>query len=197
VSDSRQRLAARDYKNAGGVRRPGFDFNQYRQFGIGLGVGLAIALFVWLYDHRVKPKPADDLTEVAAPQKQQRKASSVEDEGVDAAENFAFYDALPKAELNVPEVDRPAKRAFPDQPVTQPGVYVLQVASYRSRPDAERQRDKLAKLGIDATIQHVTIDTDEYHRVRVGPISDLAKLNDTRRRLRAADIDAQVYPVTE
>ncbi len=57
---------------------------------------------------------------------------------------------------------------------------MLQVGSYRNRPDAERLRDKLAKLGIDASMQHVAIDADEWHRVRIGPISDLAKLNATR-----------------
>jgi cell division septation protein DedD len=41
----------------------------------------------------------------------------------------------------------------------------------------------------------VSIDTDELHRVLVGPIRDLAKLNSTRRELRAANFDVVMYRV--
>ena len=47
----------------------------------------------------------------------------------------------------------------------QPGAYVLQVGSYRNRDDAERLRAKVAKLGIEARVQHVAIDADELHRI--------------------------------
>ena len=46
-------------------------------------------------------------------------------------------------------------------------------------------------------VQHVAIDADEFHRVLIGPIRDLAKLNATRRELRAASIDAIMYQVAE
>jgi cell division protein FtsN len=186
-------MSARDYKNAG-RGQSGFDFTRYQQFGIGLAAGLAVALGVWLYDHRAQPRAADDLGEVAGPDAQAGKAaakqSAAADTSGDPARDYAFYDMLPKFEVTVPERDHSTRRDLPDEPVTQPGAYVLQTGSYRNRPDADRQVERLAKLGIEASVQHVTIDADEFYRVRIGPISDLVKLNATRKALRAADIDA-------
>jgi cell division protein FtsN len=41
------------------------------------------------------------------------------------------------------------------------------------------------------------VDEDVWHRVRIGPITDLAELNRLRARLRAADLDALVIRVGE
>ena len=41
----------------------------------------------------------------------------------------------------------------------------------------------------------VSIDTDVFHRVRIGPISNLDELNRIRGKLRAADIDAVLIRV--
>jgi cell division protein FtsN len=104
---------------------------------------------------------------------------------------------LPKFEVVVPEQDHDAKRDLPSVAVEQPGAYVLQVGSYRNQADAARLREKLAKQGIDASIQRVAVDDDVWHRVRIGPFRDLDKLNATRRELRAADIDAILLRVPD
>lgn len=193
MSTPSRRLSARDYKHASRAE-PAFDLAKYQQFGVGLAAGLVVALLVWLYDHRAQPKPADDLAAVSGPEaragKTPAKSSAAAETGGDPANDYAFYDMLPKFEVTVPERDRGARRDLPDEPVTQPGAYVLQVGSYRNRPDAERLAEKLSKLGIEASVQHVSIDTDEWYRVRIGPVSDLDKLNAIRKTLRAADIDA-------
>jgi cell division protein FtsN len=44
-------------------------------------------------------------------------------------------------------------------------------------------------------VQKVTVDADTWHRVRIGPITDLNQLNRLRTRLRQADIDALVIRV--
>jgi cell division protein FtsN len=198
VSNGRQRLSARDYKH-GGREPTRFDFARYQQFGYGLAAGLAVALVVWLYEQRVQPQESDELAEVTAPESRPDKAagkkSAAAETTDDPAKDYAFYDALPKFEVTVPEQDKNVRRDLPDQPIAQPGSYRLQVGSYRSRPDAERLRDKLGKLGVVAAVQHVAIDADEWHRVVIGPISDLSKLNATRRQLRAADIDALIIRV--
>jgi cell division protein FtsN len=56
-------------------------------------------------------------------------------------------------------------------------------------------RDQLAKQGIDAKVQRVAVDTDVWHRVRIGPIMKLDELNKLRRQLQATDIDAIVIRV--
>jgi cell division protein FtsN len=39
------------------------------------------------------------------------------------------------------------------------------------------------------------VDADVWHRVRIGPISNLDELNKVRRQLRAAEVDALVIRV--
>ena len=51
--------------------------------------------------------------------------------------------------------------------------------------------------GVESKIQKVTIDKDTWHRVRVGPITNLQKLEETRSKLRQARIDALVIRVGE
>jgi cell division protein FtsN len=188
VSSSRQRISARDYKHGGG-KRGGFDIAQYQQFGVGLAAGLLVALGIFVFDRREKPAEAEVATTPKA-DKQAAAKKSPAAEADDAAEQYDFYDMLPKYEVVIPEQDRDVRRDQPSVAVVQAGAYVLQVGSFQNQPEAERLRDKLAKQGIDATIQRIAIDADVRHRVRVGPIRDLAKLNATRRQLRAADIDA-------
>jgi cell division protein FtsN len=74
-------------------------------------------------------------------------------------------------------------------------VYVLQAGSYRNEADADRVRAQLALQGVDARVQRVAVDTDVWHRVRIGPISNLDELNKVRRQLRAAEVDALVIRV--
>lgn len=192
----RRPLPTRDYKHGGGASRGGW-LERYQQFAIGLGVGLAVALAVGIYDRQVLPAQAAE-----EPEPRPRAADEATDAAMadvetaeDPATQFDFYDMLPKYEVVVPERERDVRRDQPSVPVAQPGAYVVQAGSYRNQAEATRMRDKLVKQGIEATIQKVTVDEDEWFRVRVGPVRDLDKLNATRRALRAADIDAIIIRV--
>lgn len=181
----RRPLSARDYKHGG--RGSGFDLMRYRQFGAGLAVGLVIALGVFIMDHR----PTDAADEAPAPaEKSSTAAASADAAAEEPMQEFDFYDMLPNYEVTIPEQDRHVQRDLPSVPVTQPGAYVLQVGSFQKEAEAERQRQRLAKLGIESTVQRIAVDTSEWHRVRIGPLRDLPRLNEVRRQLHAADIDA-------
>ena len=52
-------------------------------------------------------------------------------------------------------------------------------------------------LGIESRIQRVTIDDDVFHRVRIGPISDLGQLNRIRRQLRDAQVDTLLMKIPQ
>jgi len=56
-------------------------------------------------------------------------------------------------------------------------------------------RAQLALQGIEATVQRVAVDSDVWHRVRIGPITRLDQLNKLRKQLQAADVDALVIRV--
>jgi len=184
-----QRLSARDYKS-GSRRGSGTGLAQYKQFGAGLAVGLAVALFVFLQGKRAEPIVEEPIAQTIEPE-----VAAVNEP--DPAAEYDFYDMLPKFEVVVPEAERNARRDQPTVAISKPGAYVLQVGSYRNRADAVRLRDRLAKQGIDASIQHVTIDENEWHRVRIGPSRDLKQINATREQLRAADVGFIVYEVGE
>jgi len=65
----------------------------------------------------------------------------------------------------------------------------------RNETDAERVRKQLALQGVAAKVQRVAVDADVWHRVRIGPISNLDELNRVRKQLRAAEVDALVIRV--
>jgi cell division protein FtsN len=48
---------------------------------------------------------------------------------------------------------------------------------------------------VTATVQRVAVDADVWHRVRIGPSSDLTEVNRLREKLRSADLDAIVIRV--
>jgi cell division protein FtsN len=190
VTAPRQRLSARDYKH-GRRAAGGFDIRQYKQFGLGLGVGLAVALLVWLQGQK-EVQPEQPVAQVIA-----ATTDVPPPEEPDSAEQLQFYDLAPTFEVVVPAADRGARRNQPTAPITKPGAYVLQTDSFQNRKEAERQRDRLVKLGIDATIQHVIIDEREWHRVIVGPMRELSKLNEIREALRVAQITFRTYQIEE
>ena len=104
-------------------------------------------------------------------------------------------DRLKNQAVVVPENAAAAGAAPPASLIERPGTYVLELGNWREAADAERMRAKAARLGVTATAQGVPGPDGGFHRVRVGPLSDLGELNRLRARLRAADIDALVIRV--
>jgi len=102
---------------------------------------------------------------------------------------------LPKFEVVVPEKEKDIRPDVHAAPETRPGTYVLQAGSYKNFNDADRIRAQLALQGIESKVQKVSVDTDTWHRIRIGPISNLDELNRMRQKLRKSDIDVLVIRV--
>jgi cell division protein FtsN len=182
------KITSRDFKRArpGGFR---FDMGRWREFGVGLAVGLSLSLFVLVWQNYREKQAA---TEVAAtPKPEPRIDKTPSGDAEDTAKDYTFYDRLAKFEVVVPEKEREVAgdRGGAPANIERPGVYVLQAGSYRQQSDADRIRTQLKMQGIDANVQRVAVDDDVWHRVRIGPITDLTELNRLRARLRAADFD--------
>jgi cell division protein FtsN len=154
----------------------------------GLGLGLVVALGVYLRGVDVPRESRSDsvAAQPGAPPSARAGGAEPADDG---ETRFDFYEILPQFEVVVPEVETPTSRDAPPPRVEEPGSYVLQAGAFKSLGDADRLQASLALLGIESRIQRVTIDDDVFHRVRVGPISDLDELNRVRARLRQARID--------
>jgi len=152
-------------------------------------VGLSLSLFVLIWQN-YREKHADTDTP-AIPKPEPRADKVAAGDAEEGARNYDFYDMLPKFEVVVPEKEREvaSDRGATPANIERPGVYVLQAGSYRQQSEADRIRAQLKMQGIDANVQRVAVDEDVWHRVRIGPITDLAELNRLRARLRAADFD--------
>ena len=189
------KITSRDFKRArpGGLR---FDVGRWREFGTGLAVGLSLSVCVLIWQNYREKTAAAAAAEMPKPEPRQSAAPADSEE---APKSFDFYDRLPNFEVVVPEKDREVSRERDNTPatITRPGMYVLQAGSYRKQEEADRIAAQLKKQGIDANVQRVAVDDDVWHRVRIGPISDLTELNRLRTRLRAADLDAMLIRVGE
>ena len=155
----------------------------------GLGLGLVVAVGVYL--RTLPPSGAAARTAPAPPAASapKPKPSSTQTAATPVDDRFDFYEILPQFEVVVPQAETRSAPAVRTRPVEEPGRYVLQTGSFSNATDADRMQASLALLGIESSVQRVTIDDDVFHRVRIGPISDLTALNRMRRQLRDAGID--------
>jgi cell division protein FtsN len=171
----------------------------------GLTLGLVVAAGVYF---RVPPRvqqdaatsapaapaavPAPDRAQARGAQRAPTAAASTREQ------RFDFYEILPQFEVVVPEVETAASPSTRSRPtVEEPGSYVLQAGSFSALGDADRLKARIALLGIESRIQRVTIDDDVFHRVRIGPINDLDRLNRIRRQLRDAQVDTLLMKVPQ
>lgn len=169
------------------------DFPGWLWMLFGLSLGLSVAFAVYVKDREpapattaARPQPASMQT---ALDENDARASRQSDGEEPPEQRFTFYDMLPNFEVIIPEQEHDVAADIEPQAVLEPGLYVLQAGSFSAFADAERRRAELGLQGIASQIQRVTIDDKTYHRVRIGPTSDLDELNMLRSRLRAAQID--------
>ncbi|MEZ5500929.1 MAG: SPOR domain-containing protein [Steroidobacteraceae bacterium] len=181
------RLTSRDFKKP---RSGHLDMARLRDFAVGALTGAALTAVLFGYASR-RQHAVDNAAPIPKPQTDATSTADAADEG----SQFDFYEMLPKFEVVVPEQERDVKRDGTEAPVQRPGIYVLQAGSYRRREDADRVARQLAVLGMRAQVQRVAVDSDVWHRVRLGPFTDLAELERTRNALREAELDALVIRV--
>jgi cell division protein FtsN len=162
----------------------------------GLFIGLFVALLIYL-DSTNPKREAANIGEAVSKFFQQKAqdvreatqsgTANTDSKSVDnkTLPRFDFYTILPELEVAIPEEELIAASKKPTNKNTTDGIdYMLQAGSFRSLEQADRLKAKLALEGIVASIQTVRIkDSETWHRVRVGPIRDIATLNQTRKRL--------------
>lgn len=161
----------------------------------GLFIGLFVALLIYL--DKTNPRRETANIGEAVSQFFQQKAQEVRETTRPETKNeskpadsktlprFDFYTILPELEVAIPEEELIEASKKPATQITTKGLdYMLQAGSFRNLEQADRLKAKLALQGIVANIQTVRIrDGETWHRVRVGPIKDIATLNQTRKRL--------------
>ncbi len=207
---------ARDYKNDknAGRGRPVSQTPGWVWLLAGLLMGLAVALFVYLGGFTISELRSGRTTPVqteASPPTDTRSVSKPPQPPSamppTAKPRFDFYTILPEMEVVVPEQEMasPPKSASNLSgeaqgegvaPVDKPGAYILQAGSFRSLEEADRLKASLVLLGVEASIQTVTINNkDTWHRVQIGPYNNLAEVNQIRARLKQNNIEVVLLKV--
>jgi len=176
-------------------RRSADDYPGWAWMLFGLAIGLSVALAIYVkgqVDGRTPPLAAAEpasMTEPAHEEPLHAAAATPAPAEEPRSSRFDFYDMLPSFEVIIPEQEKEVSSDRTSRAVVTPGLYVLQVGSFTEYADADRRRAQLAMQGIESQIEKVVIDSKTYHRVRVGPISDLQQLNVLRTRLHEAGMD--------
>jgi cell division protein FtsN len=160
----------------------------------GLAIGLSVALAMYIKD---QPRSAETATEKPAPRVTVNKKPQEASPEVETESRFQFYEMLPNFEVVIPEKEESARPDVKPDPVAEPGIYVLQAGSFSSYTDADRVKAQLALLGIVSGVQKISIEDKVYHRVRIGPVEDLERLNALRQQLRQAKVEVMVIRVGE
>ena len=161
----------------------------------GLAIGLSVAFAIYLNSEKTTSvqtsntqQPASMTGAInASPPSVTSETSPIESKKTEP--RFSFYKMLPNFEVIIPEEEADVSRDNQIATVQQPGIYVLQAGSFTRYADADRRKAQLALLGIESTVQRISIDDQTYHRVRIGPVSDLEQLNQNRKQLRQAGIE--------
>ncbi|MDE2295224.1 MAG: SPOR domain-containing protein [Gammaproteobacteria bacterium] len=170
---------------------------------IGLAIGLAVSVGVHWHDRHAARRAAAvpaavpaAASSIAVTKAAATRAHAVASAAsVPPASSYDFYKILPSFEVVVPKNTKEAKSDVRPAPETRPGTYVIQAGSYKHFADADRIRAQLALQGIESTVQKVSVDKDTWHRIRIGPVSNLQQLNHIRDVLRTAHIRALVIRV--
>ena len=179
-------------------------------FILGLVVGLAVALVVAVY-----------VTKVPIPFMNKAQSRNAEQ---DAAEEKKNKDWDPNAPLYGKNPAKPAAPAEPtdaapaatpatgasaedkktDDPLgdlarakagVDPFVYFVQAGAYRSEPEAQAQKAKLALKGLTSAVSERDQDGRTVYRVRLGPFDSKDDAEGTKKKLDSAKIDSALVRV--
>ena len=151
-------------------------------FIVGLSIGLFVALLVYLTGANIK-----SINKSAAKNNTQKSTPDAN------KPRFDFYTILPELEVYVPEI-LDIKKSIQSstqstlQSVPNNSMYFLQVGSFRKNADADKRRAELAFLGFESGIQTVTVNSNRWHRVRIGPIKGKDEISRIRARLKLNNI---------
>jgi cell division protein FtsN len=201
VSESpRNRMGSNRRKSVGGTLLGVF---------IGLVIGLLIALGVVWYLHK-SPLPFENKTEAISEPARSKPAGAPAEpvllpgkpgDTPRARQKLEFYDILEGKQQPAPGSVSvtPAAPPAAASPETKPAtLFFLQAGAFQKMQDADNLKAKLALMGLDASVQEVTVaDKGTMQRVRVGPFRTPDEMNRARTALAQAGIQATVVKQKE
>ncbi len=139
------------------------------------------------------PTPVAEKPAEKAPAKvtSKPKATAKDEKKQPEPARFEFYEMLPQTTVATPRVEE-----YQPAPDKEQFHYLLQVGSFRSAQDAERQRAMVAFQGMKGTIDQVTAsDGSQWYRVHVGPFDSRSRMNKAVDKLVTINIQPLVKKI--
>ncbi len=192
-------MAPRDYKHrrkSSGKSKPA---RSWLWFVAGLLIGVAGTLFAVYQEYVSAEGVVQAVRDAASSDRPEASAEGKERKAEKKAKRprFEFYTMLPEMEVVVPEHELTGVRTAASQQAESDDVtYVLQAGSFRKLAQADRLKAELALIGMPAQIQTVSIEGGtKWHRVRVGPFTNLQALNEARSELQSNGLKVMVLKI--
>lgn len=96
----------------------------------------------------------------------------------------------PTPAVNKKKVDEtPAQAQEATQDITRSGQYMFQVGAFKTAQQAEQRRRKLQGIGLNTRVEKAEVRGQIWHRVRLGPSTDLKMVNRWQQTLQRAGLD--------
>ena len=195
----------KDYKPAPQrVSNKGSPFFSGLLVGLLLGVGASLAVTMYLkgadspFAEKKVSTQKPGLLEHEAPIEKLPKEPTAAENALPKEENpnksdnkFDFYTILPETESTVTE-----QEIKNNTKIVKKDNYFLQVGAFPDEADADNMKAKLALQGFEAVVQTAAIpEKGVWHRVRVGPLSDVDQINKIRGELTTSGFNADLIKV--
>jgi cell division protein FtsN len=201
---------SRDYKSPNKKKTNGKSSPMFVGLLVGLLIGVVLSVGLTIYikssgspfseiskpEDKIKPVE-DKKTEDKPTHSQETKPS--QGQGEKAGENgkprFDFYKILPGSESAVSEQEIKKNEQQADQ-ANQAVNYYLQVGAFQTEQEADNMKAKLALLGMESVIQTASVpDKGVWHRVRVGPFTELSQTDKAKEDLTQNGFKADLIKV--
>lgn len=169
-------------------------------FILGIGVSVGVAIFVKGGD---SPFVARD-TSISHPDAGPKVDVASVPNQPDSAEpkmppkpRFDFYTILPGSESPVTEQEiKQSKATQQTAPTAVSENYYLQVGAFQTEQEADNMKAKLALLGLEAVVQTANVpDKGVWHRVRVGPLTEIDQITRARTELTKNGFTADLIKI--
>jgi len=193
-------MAPRDYKHR---RKSGAKkakpVRGWAWFIAGLLLGVVGTLAAEFFEYFSAERVVAVVREATGGDQSESRAGDVAKQTQKASKRprFEFYTMLPEMEVAIPDAELTrVTDTQSSEPAEDDVTYVLQAGSFRKLDQADRLKAELALIGMPAQIQTVAIDGgNTWHRVRVGPFTNLQALNEARSELQRNGLKVMVLKV--
>jgi len=108
---------------------------------------------------------------------------------------FDFYTILPEKEVVVPDYEIKTRTREERVGEAKAAKYIVQAGSFKEFKQADALRAKLALMGIESRVEKAKVGNVTWHRVKLGPYSQMSSVSTIKARLKQSGLDVVVTEV--